>query len=59
MDFEDEGLYQCEATNAIRQTPQKHQIQVQVQAKPRFKVIKVGLYTTESLFLLFAILSKN
>ena len=38
MDFEDEGLYQCEATNAIGQTPEKHQIQVQVQAKPRFKV---------------------
>ena len=40
MDFEDEGLYQCEATNAIGQTPEKHQIQVQVQAKPRFKVFK-------------------
>ena len=38
MDFEDEGLYQCEATNADGQTPKKHQIQVQVQAKPRFKV---------------------
>ena len=38
MDFEDEGLYQCEATNTDGQTPKKHQIQVQVQAKPRFKV---------------------
>jgi hypothetical protein len=38
VDFEDEGLYQCEASNAIGQTPKRHQIQVEVQAKPRFKV---------------------
>ena len=38
MDFEDEGLYQCEATNGIGQNSKTHQIQVQVQAKPRFKI---------------------
>ena len=43
VDFEDEGLYQCEASNVNGQTPKRHQIQVEVQAKPRFKVFFVFL----------------
>ena len=60
MDFEDEGLYQCEATNADGQTPKKHQIQVQVQAKPRFKVklfFTICLGLQEKIYYIFEIKS--
>ena len=37
VDFEDAGRYQCTASNFAGR-PKTHQIQVQVHAKPRFKV---------------------